>query len=1231
MNKAVALNNASDICLANHGVIEAHAGTGKTYTIVKMVLRILEKTVKSERNSEHYHIHIREILLVTYTEKAAGELKRRIREGIENRINELRLEKSIAYDALIVHLENCLNNLHEALIGTIHSICLRLLQTWPFETGIHFATEVVDDKEGLEHVLRELMRTVWQDTNTHIPWALGELESHGDQLSKKHFGLIQDTALHILDKDNTILDRSHVDNLSLSHMITAFDSLQKSIADLEQDFNSCLKKLVDSLGDARDCGEMDEDRLALLKIRLPALERIHYSHRYDLKVLEKPCTVGRTGIYTKAHLNKIPALAAVSACADDVSQHDFVSTLKKVETLHRKLKTVLICDAAQRLADRWNRVKSEKGLISYQDMLRLMHKAVFSHIQFLNSMRKKLKYGIIDEFQDTSILQWQIFRRIFLDSSESDSPRIFIVGDPKQSIYSFQGADVQSYLYAKEAIVKRGGTVYNLINNFRSLQETLDGYNAVFGRQEEPCKDWFQLETADRDSKISYPSEGEGGALAKPPEQREARPGQSLPWSPVQVMVLQGNAPKRRREMAQWTGKVIQSLYGTMISIPDGLKWKKLTLDYKDFAVVVEAHHLADPFLEQFRTDGIPAVKYKMEGVFQSSLARDLHALLRAILNKEGDPAPRLAALLTHFFNRSPEQIDPERDLEPCTRLSDCRNGQPCLSHSLDEWIYLADRKLWAQLFNSIQKRTRVRELLIRLIDGQRHLSDLQQVIDYCLEKLYHDNYNLQRLVEHLGMLLSEKERVGQDKNLYQLATDKSSVKVLTMHAAKGLEFPIVFVVTGGSRGTPGGPNTLTWIDKDHKKHVLPYLHKIDVNSIVSDTPTPLNKMIIQETQERRRLLYVALTRAQAMAFVPMHLQKIARDKRGKEDWDKCSGKPFLPHSADMDLTPRLCQLLGRGEERISLFSEDIWDTQKRKIGKDLTVKTETTPILNIPDINMLDLPSRISLQTSYSQLSRNESHDRAVDRSEEIDEEEGKSAIPRSLPPTVLPGGKHTGDALHLTLEQILLGEKIKDDITLKEIVGKNLINNGVFKYVADENQQAQATLLGAELIKNALTTGFILPDGQKIVIGNLPQADRVPEMEFQLAVDRHWVHGFMDLVFRIPIDNKKHPWRYYVLDWKSDRLEQFDRNTITECIEERHYSLQAKIYCHALDKYLTGLLGDAYDPDKNLGGALYVFLRSFEGGAGQGDEHLWARRATPAEDLKFTSEHIRGMVTWK
>lgn len=1221
------------IDLDRHGVIEAHAGTGKTWTIIQMVLRILEKE-KTTADGVKSFICINEILLVTFTEKAAGELKRRIRKGLEDRIRAM---GDAGNAELKRHLEQCLNNLHEALIGTIHGVCLRLLQTWPFETGIPFTTSIIDDSEGLADALRESMRTDWQDAANHLPWALERLQAEGTVIEEKHFGLVRELALKLLDDENTVLDRRACAGLTLAGLRGQLDELSKEINSEASNapFRQMIRSLLDGLKSAKSSGAMKPERVIMLDARVEDLEKMCRSDQYDASILKAPCSFGRGKIFPATESKKVPGIDRINALCDSIAAHPHLALLNRSTEITGSLLLALLCDAAVLLRDRWRSAKREKGLISFQDMLRLMNRAVTESPAFRSLLRERLRYGIIDEFQDTSSLQWLIFKKIFLEPAGSAGPRIFIVGDPKQSIYSFQGADVRSYLDAKSAIVKNGGKTYPLTENFRSLRETIEGYNAVFAKPD-TGPDWFAFDgTADETGRISYPSESEGGETARAHARSPEHPLDSALDRPVQVMVLEGNAPGRLRRMASWTALTVRRLIdrNTRITVPDGDAWKEITLSCEHFAVIVEKHRLAVPFLEEFQKRGIPAVKYKMEGVFQSAMARDLRTLLRAILNPAGDPAPRLAALLTMFFNRNPVDLDPEKALEPCAG-SGRKCG--CMFHALEEWTFLASRQLWARLFKSIYDRTGVRELLITLEDGKRRLADLRQVSEYSLEKLYRGNFSLEQLVERLGRLLAEEESAGRDENLHVLATGRSCVKVLTMHAAKGLEFPMVFVATGGSEKRRPSPGTLCWMD-GRKQMVMPSLSfsQEPLKELFNADSTDTITANIQEKQERRRLLYVALTRAQAMLFVPAHCKSAGGD--ADRGWVK--GCPPPGKASDNDLTPRLLELLDRRDKRIGVF--DPGDLSGILAGKTETTGITSPPFEKIPepvDIETLGLPSLICRQTSYTELSRSITLDRAIDRSEEIDPPDETTVEKDKGIRPFLPGGKETGDALHLAIEEILQMENaalfIANGAELTKHVSKYLEKNGVLKKIVGDSPRTKAILQAVDYIKGALTTPIALPTGDTISIIGIQKSCRIPEMEFQLSVAPHWVHGYMDLVFRVKNEKAKHPWRYFVLDWKSDRLDTFDAQNVQECMEGRHYTLQARVYCHALDKYLRGLLRDEYDHEQNLGGAVYVFLRSFAVASPDDDVcHTWTRAADPGQDSDFTARQLDHPVnnkTW-
>ncbi len=456
MSNVIILDNPDKIRLSRHGVIEAHAGAGKTHTIVQMVLRILQEPIPDAKGKPGY-IHIREILLVTFTEKAAGELKLRIRKGLENRVKELDSDKN---KELADHLEDCLNNLHEAFIGTIHGVCLRLLRTWPFETGVPFKTEMVDDAEGLADSLRESMRIDWQDPETGIPWALSQLQAMGILLEEKHFTFVQEIAEKLLDKENTALDRRACENHRLEDLQNIFDN---EYTPCIEEFIACAAKLRDFLENfipPADFHENAKKAIAYAKTwaqrtiegKQPAnVETVAFLSKY-----KKPDKNGflRSANICDAAYKKTPLGSEMYALFQNLQNHRCIISL---DTVRKNILLTLFCDASELLRDRWVRIKEEKGLVSFQDMLRLMHRAVINNPLFRDALRKRLRYGIIDEFQDTSILQWQIFKGYFLKRPGKTGPGFLSSATPSSRFIRFRAPTCRAILTQRSRLKRKTG------------------------------------------------------------------------------------------------------------------------------------------------------------------------------------------------------------------------------------------------------------------------------------------------------------------------------------------------------------------------------------------------------------------------------------------------------------------------------------------------------------------------------------------------------------------------------------------------------------------------------------------------------------------------------------------------------------------------------------------------------------------------------------------------------
>ena len=1127
------------IDLSRHGILEAHAGTGKTYTIVAMVLRLLE----TER------MDLRRILLVTFTQKAAGELLERIRDGIAERARE-------THDPdLAAHLRNCLGQLGDCWIGTIHGVALRILRAWPFESGLPFQTELVDDSDGLESAARE----VWRGN----PWGMSpdDLALLGDG---KPVAALVDRVLELasgrLDPDMVLLPGEGVD-------IPAW-----------RDESSRTREA--SLALEQELREADSTFLPWLRGRheaLQAIDRTGFSKSFDgalanaLKrwqsllqagTSRKPSDArGSSSAKSVADLlgkkdRTLPEALRAEIVLEDVVTRwraSYGSRLEDRATFEAEMsrqvsamRARVLADWARRTAGIWKDRKAREGLLSYQDMLEKLRDALRQD-SFRSDLRKRIAVGIIDEFQDTSALQWDIFRLWFLEGVSPPAPRLFLVGDPKQSIYSFQGGDVRTYLKAKDELVAAGAAVHPLRSNWRSTPELLEGVNALL-----TCRPWFG-------EHLSYTTAEQVG----PPARSDSTPLQPRDFrTPVRVVRLEGSAGARRSRYADLVARSILTWKGQTVAVPKGKAWESRTLDWGDFAILVQTRTSVPAFRRAFRRAGIPWALYKEQGVFASRAARELKTVLAALVEPPSRNALKLRALLTRFFAVPLDALDPATHLAP---------GHPTSSF-LERLGGLASAGRWAQLAQALRRESGVERRLLAEPDGDRQWMDLRQVLDHCLEFLVVGSGGLPEVVEHLDRLARGEIRATEDRNLHARSTDRQRVQILTMHVSKGLEFPVVFLAPSGKPVSRGEPR---WIAQQEGRFRLHVAAKE-----VADPVLPK----AQADEELSRLLYVALTRPKLLAVLPLHL-----DAKGQKSQDKLS-EILLDFGRDLPAS------LGWMDSP-TLAASGIEATESVKIRGGSVLRMDPARIAN------LAMSSRTQVLSSYSAISRAQAAPGPEGRGARAEEHEpvaimeaaASDPAPAVDPPDAwLPRGASTGDAVHELLEALL---RIPDlswaqgqdlPVWVGELATRCLRAHGLPASLNERLGRLAMRLLGSPMP----VAGCASP----VRLCELPLHDRRPEVEFHCALDGQgnlvlagrthdparpgWLVGYIDLLFR-------HEGAWHVLDWKTTTLPSYETSALEEGMHEHDYRLQASLYAHVVGQGRSG----------SGGGAVYVFLRAVAG----------------------------------
>ena len=1115
MRAAVELSEESRVDFARHGIVEAHAGTGKTHTIVqRMALRLV-----SEPLAEGRRLHVNEILLVTYTEKAAGELRERLRGELEKRL------AGEADPELRTHLLDCLKRMGEAWIGTIHSVALRILRAFPFESSMPLKTEIVDDAEGIAGTLREVLRA------DGGPWS-SLTESVRERLGALGMETLEDDALalapHLLDAGaefefGSAREREDRAKAASQAALPAWERLRERIG-------SELLPALDALPGSRKVANLARKWREELDALPPPRSLVQLS-----SVKSGPPSFSAdkpeeaAGLEAWARLERMwdsdyaPAAAGLSD-ALALAELD-PSTVDRTE---------FVRDWAKAAVALWRERKRGKGWVSYADMVERLREGL-EDPALLRILRERIRVGVIDEFQDTGAAPWAVFRRWFLEGAGGGT--LFLVGDPKQSIYSFQGADLGCYFRACRELEEAGAVRYSLRRNYRSLPETVEAVNGLLTGD----PPWFLPE------RLEYPVEGR--ALAA----RREEPPPPTPAGVPALRVFEGGdrAADVRKAWADEVAADISALRGARARVPKGGGWDApRPLDWGDFAIVVSARSQARSFAEALSSRGVPWAFYKQEGVFGSRCAREW-ALLLTCLDEGGDAGILPALAATRVFGIAVGAWDPAAHM--------AGPGSP--GEVVARWRSLALKGRWGELLRSASLETGWTDRILSGSDPDRQWMDHRQVREWIHLQLREAAGGPREVAARLGRLASGDERAGEDRNLFQRATDARRVQILTMHASKGLEFPVVYL--GGGRGNAAGPRRPSTWNTPEGLRVRPGFLPVPPQSVD------------QAEAESRRLLYVALTRAQLLCAIP-----ILKDLRGKPHDSLAAvldGRSLPPQAA-------------------------AWSpADPAEVSEVPAPSADRGAVVDRADLVGLDLARRTLRQASFTAVARNLA-------SHTLEGRPGRSEEDDETAPTAswLPRGARTGDALHEILELLLSPEADLGWVGTGAEPGVGLPRIRSVLGLHGLSQVDPARVL--DLLARTLRAPLEFPGGEILRIADILGRDRRCEVEFLRGQSfdgspagpggriAGWVVGHLDLLLRAG-------GRWYVVDWKSNDLPAWDPESVERAVREHRYDLQAALYAQAVRDAMPGA---------EFGGCAWIFLR----GAGEAGVPAWIRGCGGGDD---------------
>jgi exodeoxyribonuclease V beta subunit len=868
------------------------------------------------------------------------------------------------------------------------------------------------------------------------------------------------------------------------------------------------------------------------------------------------------------------------------------------------------------------RRKRAADLVTYDDMLTRLRDALADPEYgqaAADRLRRRYRIVMVDEFQDTDPIQWEILRRAFHRHCT-----LILIGDPKQAIYAFRGADVFSYLDA----VQQADHVRTLATNWRSDQAVVDALDVLIGG------------AALGDDRIAVRP-----VTAQHQQRRLIAPsGDQHLAAPVRLRVTpHETAAERVPSVAAIRPRIAEDLVADITALLGsgvqllGKGGSRRVLP-SDIAVLVRKNERGETIRDRLVAEGVPAVMYGAGSVFDSRMARDWLILLLALEQTRQQTVRQVA--LTSFFGWT------FADLAAATEESLID-----LTQRVRWWGKVLESRGVAALLETATTDERIPERLLSLRGGERMLTDLRHLGQSLHAAMTSSQLGVGALVEWLRARMSEARRNGMSEVTRRLETDATAVTILTVHRSKGLEFPIVYLPEAWDRHANGTDDGR--ILRLHEPTATSSGECVlDVGGRYGPgRPERFSRYRDEEAGEDLRLLYVALTRAKCQVvtwWAPSFntptsaLQRLA----SREPGDPPTPRATYPLNGD----PFTNREMGPG------FSVEVMAPRELTVWRPIR---EPQPVLRVRSFDRtLDLDWR---RTSYSALTaavhgtdlplagvasepdlKREDDESAPETSTAMPAEAAstpaESRLDQLSPMHHLPSGVEFGTAVHAVFERV---DPTARDLpaALRQACTLTLAQGPAVTITADDLASAmlpafrtplgplaaerrlcdirrsdrltelgfEYPLAGGDSTTAEVSLGMVGPLLRRHLASSDPLAgypDMLDDPVLAMQILRGYLTGSIDAVLRIRADNQ--PPRYLVVDYKTNWLGGVDDQTLTigdytrarmtHAMMGAHYPLQALLYAVALHRMLRWRQ-PAYDPAVHLGGVLYLFVRGMAG----------------------------------
>jgi exodeoxyribonuclease V beta subunit len=1210
--------------LTGTSLIEASAGTGKTYTLTTLYLRLLVE--QDLRPSE--------ILVVTYTKAATAELRDRIRERIEEALaaagkdvggedsSDHAIDPDPALRELAERAARCpggdplrraLIEFDEAAIFTIHGFCQRTLQENAFESGMPFDAQLVEHARPIEEALAHdlFRRLLVGEDESFVRWLV---DGPG-----KRWGF-EPGALH-----RNILARLGADeDMPLIPAVPPeagldVGPLEEASAHARQGWRASWQirreRLLETLTNPNGMKKGQYKADAIEGQWFPAFDEL--ARQID-RWAEDLSALASIDLPEKFEKLRPEVVASGARKGEDPIEDPILDLFGEVWEAREALEQVFKARALS-LRHRFaglaraeaSRRRSERHLFFFDDLLSEMRRALrgAGGARLTSILRGRYRFALIDEFQDTDPVQYDVFRSVWHEGEVAHPRGLVLVGDPKQAIYSFRGADLFTYLNARQ---DAGDALYELDVNWRSDPGVIGAVNALFGGGAFP---------------FLVPDVRFAAVRPRAPFQAEFDPGAGS-GAGLRVLFADRAALEadeaKRLSVGVGRTRVLAGVATDLVRLFES----DATLDERpvspsDVAILCRKKREIRFVREALEQLGIPCVDRGEADVFETREAWELDCVLRAML-RPADPVTLRGALSTGAHG------------DGALALAALGDDAPELAQASER--YAEYGRLWSQAgfgwaFAAWRRGEEVMPRLLGYRDGERRLTNWQHLAELLQRFASERQPSRAGLVAALeSAIASEQGRVafGGEASLLRLERDDEAVQLVTLHGSKGLEYPIVYLpfLWEGAEATRGTGNPpVRFHDAESGRRTLDLAGAPDNISVEKE----------ESFAEEIRLLYVGLTRARNQCVVAWGAM------------DKAPGTPLarLLMGSDADGLDRKAI-----QKELKDWTDADWRGAWERIGKgdapcvtvesiDFEERGPWRPPSEVPRI-LRDPPARRvfgegSRTTSFSALTR-EGHvvrtpvvgPEALGRDLDLDLDLGGFAYAEGADAEAdlagemhaFPRGAEAGTLLHTALESVDFSAYTPEDAeaaqerrrTCARLLDQHGMESSQLARVLHVIDAVAMTPLRttpssfrlADLRAGALRSemeftlstpgGAFDPDSLAAALALAPAgsplaayAPRAACLGFRKL--NGYLRGFIDAVFH---DGE----RYYLIDYKSNHLgnRQVDYAppALLEPMIDHDYVLQYLIYTIAVDRHLSACVPD-YDYTRDFGGAYYLFLRGF------------------------------------